>query len=147
MKNILQEFWESISVSGFPIFYLVVIVLFEKSAPYFAGLKWVVIFLLLEVVCAMIKLVFPTHRPIQMKRDTIFQKYTASGFPSVHSARIAALATLCFLTFPKDTFLISLFLLLAVLVGYSRVYLKKHFLKDVVVGWLLGIGIVYFGNI
>lgn len=60
------------------------------------------------------------------------------SFPSGHTASVfafmLALALLC-----KRTWISVLFLLVAVLVGYSRVYLSQHFAEDVFAGSLIGV--------
>lgn len=147
MKDVFDDAWQSISALGLPIFYLIVLVLFAGVTPDFAFLKWLFVFALLEAIGATIKLAYPTERPVKMKRNTFLQKYLASSFPSVHSARAATLLMLCFFTVPNNNVLLGMFLLLALGIGYSRMYVKKHYLKDVVAGWLLGIGIGYLGGL
>ena len=58
------------------------------------------------------------------------------SFPSVHAADIAAQATLFARFYPKIT---VAFAVMALLVGYSRIYLEKHYPSDVLGGYLLGI--------
>ncbi len=59
------------------------------------------------------------------------------AFPSGHSASAFALAAvLSFSAKNKNNSL--LFLLVAILVGYSRIYLAQHFLDDVLAGALIG---------
>ena len=71
------------------------------------------------------------------------EKLDASSFPSIHAAR----ATFLFIILSKFLFvgdIYGAFLgFMLFLVFYSRVYLKKHYWIDVivggVVGWLVGI--------
>ncbi|WP_180838841.1 phosphatase PAP2 family protein [Variovorax sp. RO1] len=91
-----------------------------------------------ELVCAVIKLLTRTERPIPRKRLTLYDQYDASTFPSAHTARIASNATVVFLFF-QGAWLAALGCMLVVLVAYSRVALQHHFVKDVVVGALVGI--------
>jgi undecaprenyl-diphosphatase len=58
------------------------------------------------------------------------------SFPSVHATNIAAQATLFARFYPKITIV---FAVIAVVVGFSRVYLEKHFPSDVVGGAAVGI--------
>lgn len=91
-----------------------------------------------ELVCAAIKLLTRTERPIPRKRLTLYDQYDASTFPSAHTARIASNATVVFLFF-QGAWPAALGCMLIVLVAYSRVALQHHFIKDVAVGALVGI--------
>ncbi len=62
------------------------------------------------------------------------------SFPSGHTSAAFAFYGLWAIAFGKRAGLQGLFLLLAILVGYSRIYLSQHFLEDVVVG--AGVGIL-----
>jgi membrane-associated phospholipid phosphatase len=60
-----------------------------------------------------------------------------SSFPSGHATSAFALATIIVLVYNKR--LVNyMVLLLAVMVGFSRIYLGQHFLQDVVAGAFLG---------
>lgn len=63
--------------------------------------------------------------------------YSQNSFPSGHTVSAFAMATL-FALFYKNNFIDLLFLFLALLVGYSRMYLGQHFLPDVVGGAITG---------
>lgn len=60
------------------------------------------------------------------------------SFPSGHTASVfafmLALSLIC-----KRTWTSIVFLLIAVLVGYSRIYLSQHFAEDVFVGSIIGV--------
>lgn len=61
-----------------------------------------------------------------------------SSFPSGHTASIFALATLLSL-FSKNKKIGCLYLLGAILVGFSRIYLSQHFPVDVFTGSVIGV--------
>lgn len=64
--------------------------------------------------------------------------YTHNGFPSGHtSATFALMICLTLITKRKDIAIISF--LMAVLLGYSRVYLSQHFTEDVLFGSAVGL--------
>jgi undecaprenyl-diphosphatase len=60
------------------------------------------------------------------------------SFPSNHAVNAAALATLATLSMPR---LWPLAVALAMLVGYSRIYVGSHYPLDVLVGGALGIAV------
>ena len=64
--------------------------------------------------------------------------YSQNSFPSGHSVSAFAMATVFALVF-KNSWWNIFFLLLALLVGYSRIYLGEHFLPDVLGGASVGI--------
>jgi len=64
--------------------------------------------------------------------------HTANSFPSGHTATAFAIATFLTVYFKKPAFTI-LFFLIAILVGFSRVYLLQHFFEDVLTGASIGI--------
>lgn len=126
-----------VTFMGTPPFY------FLLSLPLFVwGTRLVLAYYLAvvatELVCAVIKLLTRTDRPTPRKRVTLYDQYDASTFPSAHTGRIASNATVVFMFFPS-TWLAALGAVLIVLVAYSRVALRHHFIKDVVVGALVGI--------
>lgn len=86
------------------------------------------------------------HRPYKALSDISNELHKVDGvvffsnnsFPSGHTASAFAMfATLAFMT--RYAFLKNLCLLVACLVGYSRLYLLQHFLRDVFVGALIGV--------
>lgn len=62
-----------------------------------------------------------------------------NSFPSGHTTTAFVLATLLALMYRKQ----ALWFLLAVLVGYSRIYLFQHFLRDVIFGSFIGVTFGY----
>ncbi len=70
---------------------------------------------------------------IQLPRPKLRTSY---GFPSGHEADAFSLAAVLGITFPQIS---SLFYLLAVLTGISRLYLRAHFTGDVIGGALIGL--------
>ena len=61
-----------------------------------------------------------------------------NSFPSGHTASAFALAVILSIS-TKNKWMRVLYLILAALVGYSRIYLSQHFMLDVLVGSLIGV--------
>lgn len=66
------------------------------------------------------------------------QLHQMMSFPSGHSASIFALMTF-FAIVSKNKMLSLLYLVIACVVAFSRIYLAQHFLEDTMVGSLIGV--------
>jgi membrane-associated phospholipid phosphatase len=102
------------------------------------SIKMLICYFAIMAVSVFFKFFFFKERPNKQEYSNWLQKIDASSFPSVHSARAGALALLLGY-FHANAYLLSLFLILAVGVCYSRIFLKKHDLTDVFFGALLGL--------
>ena len=90
-----------------------------------------------EALCSIIKIVFPKTRPNGQEYTNIMEKIDAGSFPSLHSSRI----TLVYLTLFSTASLLVLkitFLLIIPIVMLSRINLKKHFVTDIIGGFVIG---------
>lgn len=78
------------------------------------------------------------ERGLELYRIPGVEYHSAFSFPSGHSATAFALFFgLAFMI--RNNYYKVLLLLLAVVTGYSRIFLSQHFLEDVVAGSILGI--------
>jgi len=136
-SHLSKEFFISVTSFGGPVFYiLVILVLLRLRAPFVLTLFLALLFV--ELFCVVIKSVYRKERPISQDRDDFFNKIDANSFPSVHSARISVLVTMISLYY-KDVSILIIGIILALCVGYSRIYLKRHYRKDVLAGFLIGV--------
>lgn len=99
--------------------------------------------LLNTVVTQWLKHSFDHGRPARVLSEHVLpfvegvKLYYHHGFPSGHtSAAFCLYATLAFFALSKQTGL--LFFFVALLVGFSRIYLLQHFLEDVLFGATIG---------
>ena len=132
----LKTFFQIISLFGTPFFYAPITAYLFKINPKLA-INLIFILILTEIICGTIKYVYPKARPIPMPNKTFIQKYYAGSFPSVHTARITAFSVAIIQYYTNQLFILSV-LLVIIGVGYSRIYLKKHYFIDVLAGFLIG---------
>jgi membrane-associated phospholipid phosphatase len=103
-----------------------------------------VAYLISGIAAQILKRIFVAARPKEIIGPEVYNKFIEGigglgwdSFPSGHTTSIFALATLfCFYTDKKMPGLLAL--LIATIVGYSRIYLGQHFLQDVLGGSVLG---------
>lgn len=97
-----------------------------------------------EFICSAIKYFWHKPRPNGQQFDNGFEKIDAGSFPSIHASRISfvylSLSYIYYLN--KHYFMLPVFLIVILVVGYSRTFLKKHFWVDVFAGF--GFGILFF---
>ncbi len=94
-------------------------------------------FIINEIICSAIKYFFPKKRPNQQTYDSAAEKIDAGSFPSIHASRLSFVGlSLMALTnyFPHKILLLVIILV----VGYSRIYLLKHYPIDVLAGYVFG---------
>ena len=137
MESKKSSLWLAVTALGTPFFYIPVIFYFftinNRTAIIISAAVAVT-----EILCASIKLAFPTDRPIPRKRKSLYQKYDASSFPSAHTARMAALSTAILLYYPIPL-LAAAAISATILVGYSKIRIRHHYIRDVIAGMAIGI--------
>ncbi len=108
-------------------------------------------FLLTALVAQSLKRIFDTPRPVLYFKDHLNKLYLVKGvdmldtlsFPSGHSTSAFSIAVVLAYITPKKHWGL-LYLALAILVGYSRMYLSEHFFEDVVGGSVIGVFVTAF---
>jgi len=104
--------------------------------------KLLIALLVNELIGSLIKIIFPKKRPNKQTYNSLIEKIDAGSFPSIHASRI----TLTYLTLFLNTDIlitkiVYIFVILFVII--SRVLLKKHFVIDVIGGFIIGF-IIWF---
>lgn len=122
---------------------------------FFSGILFLLVFLLgyrefsfylllaLVIGTAMtftIRTFYHKDRPKRMTYLNFFERIYSSSFPSMHVIRTGIYVTLFTLYFESIYFFI-IFLGVHILVFWSRYYLKKHHLDDLIFGTFFGIAI------
>lgn len=146
-RGFLNTFFIDLTFLGDGLFPVIVFVLFLCLRRYSQAWQVIAAFLASALVAQILKSAFSMPRPKQLfnpgQYSYFIEGVTHTGyasFPSGHSTSIFALVTLLAL-FEKNKRTNILYLLVAVAVGYSRIYLGQHFLGDVLVGSLVGVSV------
>lgn len=139
LKYILDIVFKDISVFGGLVFYLFISIL------YFIIFKNIILFItqllglfLSYIIVILIRVLYYKKRPDNQKYSNLVEKIDSSSFPSMHSIRICMIFIFTYY-YLNNFFLSLLFLSLIFLVSFSRIYLKRHFLIDILVGYIIGI--------
>jgi len=94
-------------------------------------------FVITFAVVVLIRTFYFKDRPKKKEHSTYFERIEAASFPSLHSARVVF--TVAVLVKYLNQMYAAVFMtLIAALVCYSRIYLKKHDWIDITFGALLG---------
>lgn len=92
--------------------------------------------IIIELICRGIRIFYHRDRPRKEVYKNFLERLDASGFPSIHSARscFVFLVLYSLTSFPVNL----IFILLFSIVGLTRILLKKHYLIDVLFGFVIG---------
>lgn len=120
-------------------FFIVILPLFYWCIDINFGISIALVLLLSNSINSFLKFSFHTPRPYWL--DTRVKALAAEssfGFPSNHAQIASSLWGLLF-AYSKKIWLKTVFIVLVLLIGISRIYLGVHFFHDVLAGWLIGI--------
>jgi undecaprenyl-diphosphatase len=134
--DITKLFFQSITLLGNIAFYIFILIFAYLTNKGFLNLLVTLIIAL--TLAILIRVVYFKPRPNKAKTNTLWLRLYNSSFPSVHAMRVTILAYFFIQTYTLVIITI-LSITLALLVCYSRIYLKKHDLKDILAGILIGI--------
>ncbi|MBS1665599.1 MAG: phosphatase PAP2 family protein [Bacteroidetes bacterium] len=144
-QSALDTFFIYFTYLGDGIFSALVILLFLILRRWSQAIQVLAAFLLSALFAQILKNAFSMPRPKQFFAPGEYAYFIDgithvgfASFPSGHSTSIFALATmLAILETNKKSNVF--YLLVAVAVGYSRIYLGQHFLNDVLMGSTIGV--------
>jgi len=92
--------------------------------------------IIIELVSRGIRIFYYMDRSRKEAHNNFLEKLDASSFPSIHSARssFVFLVLYSLTNYPANL----LFILLFLIVGFTRVLLKKYYIIDVLSGFIIG---------
>ncbi len=96
-------------------------------------------FIVSSLLCLALKAVVARERPHEAVELLVLS--TAYSFPSLHTAASFAAVPILDLEFPRFKWFWIIF---ALVVAFSRIYLNVHYLSDVIGGMVLGFAVSHF---
>ena len=90
-----------------------------------------------EIIGSLIKYFFHKPRPDGQEYKGILEKIDAGSFPSLHASRIT-IVYLTLFSYVTDIYIQVALLFMMIAVMISRVLLKRHFITDIVGGFVIG---------
>ena len=135
-KKYTNEAFTAVTALGTAYFYVIVIILlilldFKRTALHLAvGL------LILYAMVFTLRIFYFRERPNKERYYSFVTRLSASSFPSLHT--INSIFTASVLSQIVNRNLSIFFYIIALLVAYSRVHIKKHHWSDVIAGIIIG---------
>ncbi len=129
----------------------VILVLILALFNYSRALLLAIVYAATSVTAQLVKHIFDAPRPKLYFQNQLphihfvkgIEVFSLHSFPSGHT--VTAFSTALVVTYwCRDRFWGLPLLLLAILIGYSRMYLSEHFFEDVIAGSVIGVIITVF---
>ncbi len=139
-KKIVRRILKDTTILGGTFFYLLT-TLFLYFTQKQTAIKLIVALITTYIIISFIRIIYFKDRPKKKKYNNIIEKIDASSFPSMHATRIIILA-LALINIYKNNIILTTIITITIIVGISRIYLKKHYIIDVIAGYILGL-IIY----
>lgn len=140
--DLITGLFQPFNWAGGEIFFLVLLTIIYWTISKPVGRRLTIIFLVSTWLNAFCKSWWKRPRPFQVS-GKVQAPYTAAGYglPSGHTQTATTVASVLFAETRKRWALVLLFLYMF-LMGISRMVHGVHFPQDVLLGWILGVGIV-----
>lgn len=142
IKRQKDDFFRDLTVFGSLWFYIFIALVFLIQKNYGVLKKLMAGFVLIYIIVVAIRSFYFKNRPKKYSYNSYLEKLDAASFPSLHSSR-AVYLSMILMNFFNNTIFSAFIAILVVIASYSRIYLKKHDLKDVSAGFAVGI-LAYF---
>jgi len=130
--------WQELTMLGGFIFYFLLLIFMLALQQLTLFYRLIFGFLFTFLIVLGIRSFYFKSRPNQQIYRNFIEKLDASSFPSLHTARVTFLALL-FSFHLQQIYTTIFFSIIALLIIYSRVHLKKHDWKDLLGGIILGL--------
>ena len=140
-----DDFFRDITSFGSIWFYFIVMLIFLMQENYNIFMELAIGLIFIYFIVVVIRSLHFKERPQKYSYTSFIEKIDAASFPSLHSTRTSFLG-IFFISYFNNVFLSMLFVILVFVVAYSRIYLKKHDIKDVSAGVVLGFVVYYAIN-
>jgi membrane-associated phospholipid phosphatase len=144
-RSVLDTLFIWVTFIGDGRFAIIICLIFLVLRRWSRACQLIAAFLISALVAQILKNLFSMPRPKQFFSAGQYTYFIDgvthigfASFPSGHSTSVFAMATLLAI-FDSNKKGNMLYLLVAVAVGYSRIYLGQHFLGDVLVGSFIGV--------
>jgi membrane-associated phospholipid phosphatase len=134
-RNLIEIFFKQITELG-SLTIIGTLILFMYFFNTILAIKIFIGVAIVTTISIIVKMLFFCERPKKQPVDTWVHRLDASSFPSIHSARITVLI-FWLVIYSSSIVLTFLLFSIGIIVAYSRMYLKKHYFRDVVGGIML----------
>ena len=141
-KRQKSDFFRDITSFASLWWYFIITLIFLAAGNYDVSSRLLIGLLLTYFIVIITRTFYFKHRPEKYSYNSYIQKLDASSFPSLHSSR-AVFMSLVLAKFFNNNILSALLAVLAIIIAYSRIQLRKHDLTDVLAGAAVGAA-VYF---
>lgn len=137
IKKYFKEGLTAITALGTAYFYTILAITLFLSGFRTIAYHLAIGLIILYILVLILRIFYFKERPVKEDYFNLFTRLNAASFPSLHTTTSIYAATV--LSTIANTGTIILFYSIALLIAYSRVYIKKHYWSDILAGLVLGI--------
>ena len=137
VKKYLKDMFTAITALGSAYFYSALVIFLLLIGMRNIAIQIIIGLLLSYFFVILLRIFYFKERPEKEEYFNFFTKINASSFPSLHTLTSVYIATVL----SRNLLILSvtIFLyILSLLIAYSRIYLKKHYYSDVLMGLFIG---------